>query len=197
MSERICCGWFPEHYSHNDVRYNRIKEKTSSAAINAICANAGLIFQERRSSDDYDSIDVSVKSLKLPLINGREIERPSIDIQLKCTSSPNFVDGGRYLSYPLSRKNYDDLKSDGIESPLLAVMVLPDDVSKWMCISHEQMTIKNCIHWCNVSKCNNVIKDSQDSVSVRIPAKNILDTETLCRLLDIVSKREVIPYEIQ
>ena len=197
MTEKIFCGGFSECYDHDDDRYDRIKEKTSVAAMNIICANAGLVFQERGHSDDYDSIDVTVKALNLPRANGRTWHRPGIDIQLKCTSSPNFIENGKYLSYPLKRKNYDDLTTPGTNAPLLAVLVLPQDVSEWMSVSRHHMTIRECIFWCNISQCNRDVKNGQQSVSVRIPVNNVLDTETLYRLLDMTSRGEEIPYEIQ
>jgi hypothetical protein len=89
------------------------KEEFNYAYVCALAAHAGL--NRTSSSVDDDSVDIAFKSKGY---HGHLVRSPQIEFQLKCTSQ-DLVDGA-VIKFPLSRKNYDDLRGRDFASPRCA-----------------------------------------------------------------------------
>lgn len=79
------CGCYDEKYSHDDYRYNRIKEQLSISYLNAIASYLGSELQVHGPLIDDDGIDVTIRPPQSRFLDCTNT-KPSIDVQMKCTS---------------------------------------------------------------------------------------------------------------
>lgn len=106
---------------------NARKELFSEAYVKALSAVCGCNYSIYKKDDD--SIDIGFT--KKGLLGTGQVYSPKIDIQMKCTE--NLRDLGEHFSFPLSLKNYDDLRVLNASSPrILVVQYVPENVSQWV-----------------------------------------------------------------
>jgi len=158
------------------------KEQFNYAYMCALAAHAGL---NRVVADvDDDSIDVSFKSkgyLDHP------IRSPQIEFQLKCTAQ-DLVDG-EVIKFPLSRKNYDDLRGSNFASPrYLAVLLVPAEVDAWVEHSDHHITLFKSCYWLSLRDAEPT--DNEAQITVTIPLAQRLTSATLREMMDRASQGE-------
>jgi len=160
------------------------KEEFNYAYVCALAAHAGL--NRISSSVDDDSVDVAFKSKGY---DGRLVRSPQIEFQLKCTSQDLVGADGDVIKFPLSRKNYDDLRGADFASPrYLAVLLVPEDVESWIGHNDEHIELhKNC-YWLSLRDCDST--DNENTVTVSIPLNQRLTTEILKAMMDRASDGE-------
>lgn len=150
---------------------NDIKEALSFAFVSLIAARAGYTCASPMQHD-RDSVDAQIRA-------GGTM-RPALDIQLKATSSPKFTEGE--LSFPLKKKNYDDLRALRAIPILLVVFELPQTEDQWLTWSDEQHIIKKRAWWISLKGRNHI---ETESTTVRLSPSNRF---TVDALKDIMSK---------
>lgn len=158
------------------------KEQFNYAYMCALAAHAGL--NRVDAAVDDDSIDVSFKSKGY---HGQPIRSPQIEFQLKCTAQ-DLVDG-QVIKFPLSRKNYDDLRGSDFTSPrYLAVLLVPAEVGAWVehC-DHHIALFKNC-YWLSLRDAEPTENDA--NITVTIPLAQRLTSETLREMMHCASQGE-------
>lgn len=121
------------------------KAELSFAYLAAVSAMAGYTCQ-RGPQPDVDSIDATVRA------GGRM--RPTLDVQLKATASPNRYADGLHLQ--LSRKNYDDLRMERTAALILVVLELPVDPDAWLECGTEQLIMRRCAWWESLAGCPDI-----------------------------------------
>src|SRR5207237_627612 len=95
---------------------------------------------------------------------------PHIDLQLKSTTRANL--GDTQLLYDLPVVNYEDLREADPPTPrLLVVLVLPDDETRWLSQSPEELILRHCTYW--VSLVGFPTTTSHTTVRVAIPLANV------------------------
>lgn len=158
------------------------KEQFNLAYVCALAAQAGL---NRVNGDvDDDSIDISFKSRGF---RGQPIRSPQIEFQLKC-SSRDLVDG-EVIKYPLSRKNYDDLRGSDFASPrYLAVLLVPADVGAWISHNDEHIALFNNCYWLSLRDAEPT--ENGDSITVAIPLAQRLTSVILREMMNRASQGE-------
>jgi hypothetical protein len=137
--------------------------------LRAIAAVAG--YGASIPESDYDSIDL--------IINSRKGKRHRLEFQAKCTAQP--IPIGDNFGFELSRKNYDDLRTDSIIPRLLFVLLVPDDPKDWVRQSERRMNLRRCGYWLSLRGAED--RPNVSSVTVRIPSSNILTPEALQSLM--------------
>ena len=158
------------------------KEQFNYAYVCALAAQAGL--NRVDAAVDDDSIDLSFKSRGY---HGRPVRSPQIEFQLKCTSQ-NLVDG-EVIKYPLSRKNYDDLRGSDFAFPrYLAVLVVPTEIDAWVAYNEHHIALFNSCYWLSLRDSAPTENDVQ--VTVAIPLSQRLTSETLREMMDRASQSE-------
>lgn len=161
---------------------NKQKEEFNYAYICALAAHAGL--NKGKFEVDDDSIDVVFQSKGYV---GHTFRSPQIQIQLKCTSQ-DFVEG-EVIKFPLSRKNYDDLRGDDLIVPrYLAVLVVPEEVGEWVQHNDNHIALFNSCYWVslrNAGPTNNAV-----SITVEIPLEQRLTSDTLLSMMGRASDGE-------
>lgn len=144
-------------------------ERFSLAYIAAVAASAGYECVE--SNVDLDSVDGMLKSA-----TGA---RPRIEFQAKgSTRSLLRVD---HVAYPLSRKNYDDLRIETIAPRLLFVVLLPEDEAAWLSHSENELALRHCGYWLSLRGMPPV--GNEQSVTVHLPRAQQLTVDQLKGLM--------------
>jgi hypothetical protein len=156
---------------------NDRKERFSLAYISAVATHAGYQVVEGRPIDK-DSVDGHFE--------GDEGRRPRIEFQAKATSAS--VLRLDHLVFPLSRKNYDDLRADVRVPRLLIVVMLPAREEEWLTHSEEELRLRHCGYWLSLAgwpATTNVA-----TISVNIPRAQVFNTAQLRALMGRADRRE-------
>lgn len=154
---------------------NKQKEEFNYAYISALAAHAGLNRGSFRVDDD--SIDVTFQSRSHA---GGTLRNPQIQIQLKCTSQ-NLINGN-VIKFPLSRKNYDDLRGEDVISPrYLVVLLIPEDNKLWIQHNDDHVALFNLCYWLSLRHAEPT--DNAVSITVDIPLSQRLTTNVLGEMM--------------
>lgn len=158
------------------------KEQFNYAYVCAMAAQAGL--NRVDASVDDDSVDVSFKTRGF---RQRSVRNPQIDFQLKCTSQE--LIHGDELRFPLSRKNYDDLRGDDVVCPrYLAVLVVPEDVQSWIENNNDSISLLRNCYWVSLRDAEET--QNTNSVTVRIPLAQRLTSQVMRQMIERASEGE-------
>jgi hypothetical protein len=144
-------------------------ERFSLAYIGAVAASAGYECVE--SNADFDSVDGVLRSFRGA--------RPRI--QFRAKGSTRSLLKAEHVAYPLSRKNYDDLRIETLTPRLLFVVILPDDEAAWLSHSEEELALRHCGYWLSLRGMPQV--DNEQSVTVHLPRAQQLTVEKLKELM--------------
>ena len=148
------------------------KEALSRVYVKALAARAG--YSTSVPEPDRDSVDLRIQT------GGPR--HPALDLQLKATTKLAEPQSG-LLPFRLSIKNYRDL-SDETQTPrLLVVLELPEDELRWMTVTSEELVLRRRAYWLSLQLEHEEIVD-QSTVTVHIPEHNVLDVDTLQRLME-------------
>jgi len=163
---------------------NQVKEQLSIAYVNAVAAICNFGCEITRL--DIDSIDVSI-TCNGNLAADSIIRSPEIKIQLKATENLVLNASGHY-SFPLSIKNYDDLRANTLAPRLLVVLNLPNSRDGWLSHSINDLIIRNCAFWLNLKGAPNVFNTA--NITVHLSALNVFSPNALKDLMLKVSRQE-------
>jgi len=151
---------------------NKQKEEFNYAYVCALAAHAGL--NRGHFSVDDDSIDVTFQA-KGSFGPGR-LRSPLIQIQLKCTSQDLVSDEA--IKFKLSRKNYDDLRSNDYVVPrYLVVLIVPEDKGAWLQYNDDHIALYNSCYWLSLKNFDPT--DNDTSVTVDVPLAQRLTSAAL------------------
>lgn len=160
------------------------KELFNVAYVHAMAAQAGL--NHGSMTVDDDSVDLMI--IGKGFGHGGGIRNPQLHLQLKCTSQ-NMISGS-VIKFPLSRKNYDDLRGDCYLSPrYLIVMLVPKDVEGWALDNEDHMVLKHCCYWASIKDYPETPNETK--VTVEVPLSQRLTPAALRDLMTLASKRGV------
>jgi hypothetical protein len=165
------------------VTQNEQKQQLSVAYVHAVAARAGYTCQVQ--TVDEDSVDVLIGARGYAH-HQAVVRSPRIEVQLKATSSLRLA--AKHLSFPLKRKNYDELRAPALIPRLLLVLLLPENPAEWLETSEECMISRRCAYWLSLLGMPETSNTS--SVSVRLPRAQRFDVEQLQGLMQRVSRQE-------
>ena len=148
------------------------KEGLSLVYANALAVRAG--YSVSTPYPDRDSVDLRIQA-------GGAF-RPALDLQLKATAAIGELRDGCYR-FQLSAKNYNDLRTETQTPRLLVVLELPKDEARWMSVTGEELMLRRRAYWLSLQRGHDELAE-QRSVTVCIPERNILNVETLQRLME-------------
>lgn len=159
------------------------QEQFSIAYIRAIAAAAGYALEE--ITVDEDSVDCSITQ------RGNENTFPLIEslrIQLKCTyvHKPNSA----YLTYPLSVKNYNDLRRNCMNPRILVVLHIPENFEQWIRQNDNSITLNHLSYWVSIKGMSET--QNKGTVSIEIPVTQKLTIEALRNLMNKLANGEDI-----
>lgn len=161
------------------------KEDISISYISALCAYSEISYDISRH--DADSTD-GVMRKTLTLDNGQRFTA-ELRIQLKCTSSPTqYKDNGDTITYRLKVKNYDDLRRRATSPIILGLLVLPESSDEWLSWTTDELLIKGCMYWANLSGAE--ASTSKSTVNITIEKKNVINENSLLEILEQIAREE-------
>jgi hypothetical protein len=160
---------------------NKIKEEINIAYVLSVAAIKS--FSTEITRIDLDSIDASIN------YNGyitpeSTLYSPSIKLQLKATSSADIH--GTTIHFPLSIKNYEDLRARTANPRLLVILCLPEGKTNWINHSVDQLILKKCAYYLSLKDAP--ATKNETSVTVHVPMTNVFSPETLYDLMVKTSK---------
>jgi hypothetical protein len=110
-----------------------------------------------------------------------------LDIQAKSTTARNLTTTD--VVYDLDVKNYDDLRNPQVGCPrILVLLVLPDDETRWMEQTEDQLLLRHAAYWLSV-KGRGPTKN-QKTIRVLLPRVNLFTAQALESLMSKVSRGE-------
>jgi len=115
--------------------------KSSLSVVYAMAVAARTGYTTNAPTPDRDSVDMRISA-------GGDM-RPSLDLQIKATSTLKWSEGK--ASYSISRKNYDDLRCSRITPIVLVVLEVPRDEERWMEFGSEHLLVRRCAWWLSLS----------------------------------------------
>jgi hypothetical protein len=146
------------------------EQALSIAYIAAVAAGAG--YTTLSMDLDRDGVDLQVRA-------GGTM-RPSLDIQLKATINLGEPSEGQFR-FPLKRRNYDLLRTQTMVPRILVVLHLPKIETDWLSVTPEQLVMRRCAYWANITGSSET--KNQESVTVSVPQKNLFHVEGLKALM--------------
>jgi hypothetical protein len=145
-------------------------EQFSKAYVKAVASVAECSIDW--SSVDNDSVDGTLKRRT----HLSTVRSPYLDIQLKSTYTDCIQDN--HIVYPLSIKNYDDLRTINLSVPrILVVVVLPSDLSEWTYHNEQQLALRKCGYWMSLRGEPATINTT--SKTVHLPRQQVFDVNGL------------------
>lgn len=148
------------------------KEALSRVYVGALAARAG--YSTAVPDPDRDSVDLRIQA------GGPR--RPALDLQLKATTDLAERRDG-LLRFRLPMKNYRDLRDETQTPRLLVVVELPKEESRWMTVTGEELVLRRRAYWLSLQRDHEETL-GQESVTVHIPRRNLLDVETVRDLIE-------------
>ena len=153
---------------------NLWKEQFSFAHLQALAAQAGCSVD--RVTVDVYGIDCL---LTRPGVNSHGVADPQLGVQLKATASLN-RDRDELPRFPLPVGNYDALRGRRLIPAVLIVLEVPRSPNEWVVCSDNEICLRHRAYWRDLR--GEPEMKNQSSVTVEVP--NILDKDTLVRILD-------------
>ena len=160
------------------------KEELSRSYLNAVCAYKGI--SVTRPTHDYDSVDAIMRAT-LPRNNSPFDAQ--INVQLKATSQ-QLVEDETGFNFELPIKNFKDLRRGSANPMMLCVLRLPADDGQWVVHSINELILRNCMFWVDVTKCPP--SDNTTSVTIHIPWENALTPEKALELMKRVAETDFL-----
>ena len=157
------------------------KEQFSVAYVRAVASVAGCDLT--RYEVDDDKVDLIVKAR----VAGSALRSARLDVQLKCTAQD--VVRREALHFPLEQKNYDELIGVDHHIPrILVVVVVPQDLDRWLDQSEEALSLRRCGYWYS-------LRDLEDSAAVykttvRIPRHQVFSVHALTAMMQRIAAGE-------
>jgi hypothetical protein len=165
------------------VTENEQKQQLSVAYVHAVAARAGYACQVK--VPDEESVDVLISASGW-IHETSVVGSPRLEVQLKASSALEVQ--ADHVSFPLPRKNYEDLRADALVPKLLVVLMLPRDPDVWLHVDEERMIARRSAYWASLA--GKPATANKTRVSIRLPRSQRFDVEQLQELMKRVSRQE-------
>ncbi len=163
------------------TRYQRESE-LSLAYIHAVAAKAS--FAVDIPHNDMDSVDAVISARGKLAVDSIK-HSPRIEIQLEASINATQNGDGNF-AYPLSTKNYDELRADTALPRLLVMLALPSDEIEWLVHHPDKLILQKCAYYISLKGMPE--RAGIDKPTVYIPSTNMLTPDSLTELMIKASK---------
>ena len=157
------------------MNLNEQKARFSLSYIEAVASHAG--FQVVETKVDHDSVDGF-----LIADFGR---RPRIEFQAKATARDVIKDD--QIHFPLSMKNYDDLRIETINPRILVVLIVPEETSKWISQTDDDLCLRHCAYWMSFK--GQPASRNTANITVHLPMTNVLNSKKSTDMMQNTEQR--------
>lgn len=139
---------------------NDLKAELSYAYVRSVAHAAGYFVQEANRAFDSDGVDLTV----LQRGSRGVVRSPRLDLQLKATAQPLVGDP---FPFDLEVKNYDELRTEGLQVPrILVVVSVPPDPKHWVSATEQELSLRHCGYWLSLRGAAVTINTSTIRVSI-------------------------------
>jgi len=153
-----------------------------AAYVHTVVAGAGLGVQIAGSALDAAGVDLTVVARQ----PGTRRRAHELHLQVKCTDH-GLEDEAVVVD--LDRKNYDELRDDSAQVPLvLVVVVVPEDPVAWVEQTDEALIARRCAWW--MSLMGQPERDNTSQVRVRIPRSQVFSRVALEAMMTRIANGE-------
>lgn len=164
------------------MELNQRKEQFSIAYVRAVASVAG--FTAYKHEVDDDSVDLGLAARGAM----GTVRSPKLDMQIKCTSRE--ILGAVSLAFPLSIKNYNDLRPEDLLVPrILVVVLVPDALEDWLVHSEEQLLVRHCAYWMSLRGMED--RNNVANVTVHVPRNNQFTVDAVREIMNRVGRGEL------
>lgn len=157
---------------------NQRKARFSLAYIEAVASHAG--FQVVEPKVDYDSVD--------GFLVGDFGRRPRIEFQAKATARD--VVRGQNIHFPLSLKNYNDLRIEVINPRVLIVLIMPDSLDEWLTQTRDELCLRHCAYWLDLKEMDEATTTT--NITVQVPTANVFSSDRLISMMNNTNRTGAI-----
>lgn len=172
-----------------------IKSELSYAYLHGVAAQTGCGCQISERLSDNLAIDARITA------NGIFAPAPSLTVfdiyvQLKATTSPNYISNNRLLSFQLRKSQYDKMRSTTIGNQwILVLLVLPPAKEDWLKVSPTALSIKRCAYWVSLRGAAAPPDGPSDKLTIHVPKRNRFTVASLREILIRCSLEDWVTYE--
>ncbi|WP_422102693.1 DUF4365 domain-containing protein [Vreelandella sp.] len=182
IDSRLSMNTLPSSYG---LHITDAQERFSAAYVKLMCAAAKINYSEPKTDNESVDLELIGKGFQ------GKWKKPRILAQLKCTSNYNYVDMvNQELSYPLSLKNYNDLRESDDLPKILIVVFCPKNHTEWVQYSALQSKIRFSGYWVSLEGAPEV--NNKKTVTVKVPFAQAFNNLTLIELMKVYSARGVM-----
>lgn len=161
-------------------------EDMSETYLRALCAANG--YSVEKSNHDNDGIDIGLEC-KDKVSDDSTKSSTELKIQLKSSYANITENEDGSITYKLEVKNYKSLiATDRFVPLILVVFHMPREEAQWIEQTTDWLKIKKCAYWISLKGREDT--DNTETISIRIPAENLLTKDSLKEIMRKVSKEE-------
>ena len=115
-----------------------------------------------------------------------------LDFQLKACKNVAITPGEARYDLDADTYNYlvDRHETKHTNKVLLILLALPDTEAEWLSLSEEKLVLKKCCYWISLA---GALSQNKESRRVAIPRANLLTSERLVELLNLVEEGGMLP----
>jgi hypothetical protein len=171
---RRMCEPMPDQITASDTWR---MQQFSQAYVKAVAAVASC-------SVNWEVVDVNSIDGFFKRPGGRGVwQGAQVAFQLKSTYADCI--GDDHVTFPLTLKNYDDLRSEQVIVPrILIVVVIPADVGEWTKHDETALAMRKCGYWMTIRGAPQTPNTS--SKTVHLPRAQVFDEVALSGMFDRV-----------
>ncbi|MDO7849092.1 DUF4365 domain-containing protein [Hymenobacter sp. M29] len=162
----------------------QIKEKLSKNYLELLIHNGG--HKHMKPEDDH-GVDLYIMRVqRIERADGiRYVDSTDfIGVQLKCTCVASIEEDEDYVKYDLEAKTYNDLvdrvRYNATVPLLLVLMILPDEVTRWVEVRDNEIALAKCAYWYEPDSSQPYTGNSSTK-RIYIPKANKLDMDSIRR----------------
>lgn len=163
-------------------------EDMSEAYLRALCAYNG--YSIVKVEHDNDGLDIGVRC-KGKADPSSSLCSSEFEVQLKSTYAKITIQEDGSVKYVLDAQNYNWLVNSNRMIPLILVVFhMHNDESLWLEQTQDWLKITKCAYW--ISLKGRPETNNTNTVTIEIPATNVLNKESLREIMVKVSKQETL-----
>jgi hypothetical protein len=145
-------------------------EALSRAYVSAIAAAAGYVVST--SDFDRDSVDL--------VLSAGGAMRPQLAIQLKATTK--IPTRAAQFKFSLSKKNYDDLRTNTRTPRILVVLAMPKSSTSWLSHKVQRLILRRCAFWKSLRGLPE--SENETKIQITLDTSQVFDVPTLVDLME-------------
>lgn len=147
-----------------------------------------------QSDVDYDKVDCFLKHPGLVFPDDAS-SGPIIQVQLKATASPSFIENGNKLSFPIEKKFCKLVNTEKTNLRFLFVLHCPEDENTWVTIDTPNNCVKaqHIMYWAGLPDipCPGDDEDLDGTKSIHIPVTQVVTCELLKKMMSAQANKDL------